>query len=188
VVTLTGPAGVGKGSWGKISDMESLGVLGRAGLLGVATGMRSQLGLAALAWSGADGTRALRTLSSRSGRVSAAVAAAGELVADKLPNTPSRLKPQVLGARLASGALDGVLAAGKADLRTRALAGATGLAGAAAGSYAGAAYRKAAVTRTNTPDLPWALVEDAVAAGLAVAAVRTAPDPRPWWRRRLMFG
>ncbi len=155
-------------------------------LLGIVTGMRSQLGVAVLAWSepasGRD-TRALRLLRSAPGRTVVGLAAAGELVADKLPSTPSRLAPMVLGARLATGAAVGALAAGSVDKRTVAIAGAVGVAGAAAGSYAGAAYRKALPARTHTPDLPWALGEDAIAAGLAATAVKVWPEPRPWWQR-----
>jgi uncharacterized membrane protein len=152
-------------------------------LLGVVTGMRSQLGLAALAWSGpgpAD-PAPLRVLRSTAGRRAAGLAAAGELVGDKMPSTPSRLAPPVLGSRLVLGALVGALAADTRDRRSLALAAATGLAGSAAGTYAGAAYRKAAVARTHTPDLPWALVEDAAAATLAATAVRVR-SPRRRWR------
>ena len=70
-----------------------------------------------------------------------------------------------------------------ADRRTVGTASAIGLAGAAAGTFAGAYYRKLLPARTHTPDLPWALGEDAVAAGLAATAVRVWPEPRPWWRR-----
>lgn len=156
-------------------------------LLGVVTGSRSQLGLAVLAWAAPPDRhdpRALRVLRSRPARLALAAAAAGEVVADKLPATPSRTSPPSLGGRLAIGGLVGALAVGRADRRTTALAAATGVLGAAAGSYAGAAYRQAATARTGTPDLPWALVEDAAAAGLAAVALR-APAPTPPWYRRL---
>lgn len=155
-------------------------------LLGIVTGLRSQLGVAVLAWSepaSSGDTRALRLLRSTPGRTVAGLAAAGELVGDKLPNTPSRLKPLVLGSRLATGAAVGALSTGSKDRRTLAVASAIGAVGAAAGSYGGAAYRKAMPARTNTPDLPWAVVEDAVAAGLAATAVKVWPEPRPWWQR-----
>jgi uncharacterized membrane protein len=143
-------------------------------LLGVVTGLRSQLGLAVLAWSEpaspAD-PRRLRALRSRPGRIGAAAAAVGELVADKLPQTSSRLHPAVFGGRLVSGAVVGVLAAGSAGRRQAVLAGAAGMAGAAAGAYAGTVYRRTLPARTGTPDLPWALAEDAVAATVAIAAV-----------------
>ena len=155
-------------------------------LLGVATGMRSQLGLAELAWSGPAGTgdpAVLRGLRSPAGRAALGLAAAGEVVADKLPATPSRLRPPVLGARLATGAAVGALAAGSAGRRAQATGAVLGLAGAAAGTYAGAAYRKAAADRSVLPDLPFAVLEDVVAAGLAATAVRVSPRPRPWWAR-----
>jgi uncharacterized membrane protein len=165
--------------------MTSAAVL-RPLVLGIVTGMRSQLGLAMLAWSepasGRD-TRALRLLRSTPIRQLAAAGSAGELVVDKLPSTPSRLQPRALGARLVAGAGVGALAANSTDRRTVGTASLLGLAGAAAGSYAGAYYRKLAPARTHTPDLPWALGEDAVAAGLAATAVRVRPEPRPWWQR-----
>jgi uncharacterized membrane protein len=160
--------------------------LARPLLLGIVTGLRSQLGVAVLAWSepaSAGDTRALRLLRSAPGRAATGLAAGGELVADKLPSTPSRLKPMVLGSRLATGAAVGALSVGRTDRRSVAIAGALGVAGAAAGSYAGAAFRKALPARTHSPDLPWALAEDAVAAGLAATAVKVWPEPRPWWQR-----
>lgn len=155
-------------------------------LLGIVTGLRSQLGVAVLAWSepaSSGDTRALRLLRSTPGRTVAGLAAAGELVGDKLPSTPSRLKPLVLGSRLATGAAVGALAVASTDRRTVAVASAVGAAGAAAGSYAGAAFRTTMPARTHTPDLPWALAEDAVAAGLAATAVKVRPERRPWWQR-----
>ena len=155
-------------------------------VLGIVTGMRSQLGLAMLAWSepgsGRD-TRALRLLRSTPGRQLAGAGAAAELVVDKLPSTPSRLQPPALAVRVFAGAGVGALAANSTDRRTVGTASLLGAAGAVAGSFAGAYYRKLAPARTHTPDLPWALGEDAVAAGLAATAVKVWPEPRPWWQR-----
>jgi hypothetical protein len=93
----------------------------RSFVLGAVTGMRSQLGVAVLAWSepasGRD-TRALRLLRSGPGRGLTGVGAAVELVADKLPSTPSRLEPQGLAFRLLAGAGVGALAANSTDRRT----------------------------------------------------------------------
>jgi uncharacterized membrane protein len=158
----------------------------RSFVLGVVTGMRSQLGVAVLAWSepasGRD-TRALRLLRSAPGRGLTGVGAAVELVADKLPSTPSRLEPQGLAFRLLAGAGVGALAANSTDRRTLGVASALGVAGAAVGTYAGAYYRKLLPARTHTPDLPWAVGEDVVAAGLAVTAIKVWPEPQPWWQR-----
>jgi uncharacterized membrane protein len=158
----------------------------RSFVLGVVTGMRSQLGVAVLAWSepasGRD-TRALRLLRSAPGRGLTGVGAAVELVADKLPSTPSRLEPQGLAFRLLAGAGVGALAANSTDRRAVGVASALGVAGAAVGTYAGAYYRKLLPARTHTPDLPWAVGEDVVAAGLAVTAIKVWPEPQPWWQR-----
>jgi len=155
-------------------------------VLGVVTGLRSQLGLAVLAWSqpaSKQDTRALRLLRSTPGRGLTGAGAAAELVADKLPSTPSRLEPQGLAFRLLAGAGVGALAVNSTDRRTVGVASAVGLAGAAIGTYAGAYYRKILPARTHTPDLPWAVGEDAVAAGLAATVVKVWPEPRPWWQR-----
>jgi uncharacterized membrane protein len=155
-------------------------------VLGVVTGLRSQLGLAVLAWSepaSKQDTRALRLLRSAPGRGLTGLGATFELVADKLSNTPSRLEPQGLAFRLLAGAGVGALAVNSTDRRAVGTASAVGLAGAAVGTYAGAYYRKILPARTHTPDLPWAVGEDAVAAGLAATAVTVRPEPGPWWRR-----
>jgi len=165
--------------------MTSAAVL-RPLVLGIVTGLRSQLGLAVLAWSepaSRHDTRALRLLRSTPGRELAGLGAAAELVIDKLPSTPSRTAPPALAARLLTGAGVGALAVDSVDRRTVAIASALGAAGAAAGAYAGAYYRKVVPARTHSPDLPWAVGEDAVAAGLAAVAVKVWPEPRPWWQR-----
>jgi hypothetical protein len=102
---------------------------------------------------------------------------------DKLPSTPSRLQPAALAARVLTGAGIGALAANSSHRRTVGVASLLGAAGAAAGTYAGAYYRRLLPARTHTPDLPWAVGEDAVAAGLAATAVKIWPEPRPWWQR-----
>jgi uncharacterized membrane protein len=155
-------------------------------VLGVVTGLRSQLGVAVLAWSeppSTQDTRALRLLRSAPGRGLTGLGAAVELVMDKLPSTLSRLEPQGLVFRLLAGAGVGALAANSTDRRTVGTASAIGLAGAAAGTFAGAYYRRVLPARTHTPDLPWALGEDAVAAGLAAVTVKVWPESRPWWQR-----
>ena len=160
-------------------------------LLGLATGLRSQLGLAVLAWSDPPSGRdpaPLRLLRTRPGRIAITTAATGEIVADKLPRTPSRLSPPTLAGRLVSGAAVAALAAGRTDRRGPLYAAAAGVLGAGAGAYAGATYREVAVRRTGTPDLPWALVEDAAAAGLAAAAMRAPAPTPPWWRRLPLIG
>jgi uncharacterized membrane protein len=114
-------------------------------LLGLAVGMRSFSGPAALA---------LRERPLSAPRRAVLVAAAGELVADKLPSTPSRLEPAGLTGRLLSGAICGRLAAGRS--------GAAG--GAAAALLSAVAGNRA---RTALPGPRAALAEDCLALALA---------------------
>jgi uncharacterized membrane protein len=86
--------------------------------------------------------------------------AAGELVTDQLPSTPSRKVPVQFGGRLLTGAVSGAalgLAAGSPWLGALA-----GMVGAAAGTLGGAAAR-AKLAAVFGRDLPAALIEDAVA-------------------------
>lgn len=87
--------------------------------------------------------------------------ALAELVVDKLPATPSRTRPAGLLARSAAAAFAGGTIARRAgdDAATGAV---IGVAGALASAYLGVAYR-GAVARAGLPDLPAALLEDAVA-------------------------
>ncbi len=88
--------------------------------------------------------------------------ALAELIADKLPKTPSRIAPQGLIPRIFFGAFAGVALAvsGGAVLTVAAL---VGMIGAIAGAFAGYHARHALVTRLHWPDLPVALAEDLVA-------------------------
>lgn len=129
----------------------------RAALLGTAAGLRSATPFGVLALRGRLGGGGLRT--------AALTAAAGELVADKLPVTPSRTSPPALGGRLASGAAAGGLLGGAAGA---ALGGACAVFGAVAGERT----RATLGMRTGLPDPLVAVVEDALAVGLAVAATR----------------
>ena len=89
------------------------------------------------------------------------VLALGELVADKLPSTPSRKVPLQFGGRIVSGALCG--AAFGVGLGAGAVGGAfAGAVGAVAGTLAGAAAR-ARLAAAFGRDRPAALIDDAVA-------------------------
>ncbi|QJU59463.1 DUF4126 domain-containing protein [Sphingomonas sp. AP4-R1] len=100
-----------------------------------------------------------------------AVAAAGELVTDQLPSTPSRKVPPQFGARIVMGALaGGTIGAAHGAL---AAAAAAGILGAVIGTLGGAAVR-GSMARTFGSDRPAALIEDVVAiagAYLIVTAV-----------------
>jgi uncharacterized membrane protein len=133
-------------------------------LLGAASGSRSQLGVA---------TVVARSDPSLPGifrqpwtRRLLIAAAAGELVADKLPNTPSRLEPAGIAGRLVLGATATGLFA-----RTRRApwlpAAAIGAASAIVSAKIGHDVR--ARLAQHAPDPAVAVAEDALAFGLAVA-------------------
>lgn len=158
--------------------MIALTSLTRPFLLGVVTGARSQLVPALLARGPgrAADPAPLRLLRTPAGRALTTLAAAGELVGDKLPRTPSRLAPPVFAARLVVGAAVGAAVtdtgAGTSPGAGRVLGAVAGAAGAAAWSWLGATGRGALPARTGTPDWFWAGVEDAGAVALGAAAVR----------------
>jgi uncharacterized membrane protein len=135
------------------------GLVGRSLLLGVATGGRSSLGVAAPTLTALD-TGTVKKLPHLA-------AVVGELYLDKQPATPERTGAGPLPARLAAGAAGGGLLA-KRQGANAALPVLAGLAGSAAGSYGGLAWRRWAGARM--PDLRAALIEDGVALLLAAAA------------------
>jgi uncharacterized membrane protein len=113
--------------------------------IGVVAGLRSMIAPAAVAI--AKGAPILAIV-----LVAGALA---EIVFDKLPKTPSRLRPPTLLFRCISGA-------GSAFFLTGTIVSAVfGLLGALAGSYGGAAFRRA------VPGLPAAFVEDVATIALA---------------------
>ena len=89
--------------------------------------------------------------------------AVGELITDKLPNTPSRKVPPQFIARVVTGSLSGAtIGAAHSALLGGLLAGAVG---AVIGTLGGAELRGRLVRLTGGNDLPIALLEDAVAIG-----------------------
>jgi uncharacterized membrane protein len=87
--------------------------------------------------------------------------AVGELISDKLPKTPSRLKQPGFSIRIVTGGLCGSLLASawSYSLLEGALLGAIG---AVAGSYLGYFARSRMTGNFGLPDLPVALVEDVI--------------------------
>jgi uncharacterized membrane protein len=148
-------------------------ILINAFLIGTASGLRTLTGLAAvswavhlgilpldhtwLAWLGYAFTPYILTL-----------IAIGELVNDKLPKTPSRLIPPQFIARIVMGALCG-LAIGLSG-HGIIIGVAAGIIGAVAGTFGGAKARSL-LAKAFGRDLPAALLEDAVALGIAVFAL-----------------
>src|SRR5262245_12482793 len=135
-------------------------------LIGLLNGLRSFTAPAATAWAAHLGWLKLDGALSYIGSLPAAliltVLALGELVADKLPKTPSRTEALGLSARILMGALTGacVAAGGGAN----AIAGAVlGVVGAVAGCFGGYQVRTRLVKALGTPDYVVAVAEDLVA-------------------------
>ena len=160
-----------------LDSMPIVTLLTLATLIGVIAGLRTMMAPAAVSWAAALGWLDL------SGTWLAflgytwtpwilTVLAAGELVTDQLPSTPSRTVPVQFGARLVSGALAGAAFGAAADmLLVGAMAGAIG---AVIGTLGGHALR-ARLAAAFRKDRPAALIEDAIAiagAFLIVSAAR----------------
>jgi uncharacterized membrane protein len=132
--------------------------------LGAASGLRGQLGVATLA---VRSERSLPPLFRQPWtRRLLVLAAAGELVVDKLPATPSRLAAPGLAGRLAMGAL----AAGLfAQTRQVPWLPAAAIGASSAGVAAKLGHDVRARVAHHAPDPIVAVVEDALALGMAHA-------------------
>lgn len=101
------------------------------------------------------------------------VAAISEMVVDKLPLTPNRTDPPALIGRTLSGALSGVaLSAGRHERRE--IGAVLGGLAAVVSSFVMMNLRKQIGKSTGLPDLPVALMEDAIILG-AYYNVETQP-------------
>lgn len=101
------------------------------------------------------------------------MASAGEVVLDKLPMTPSRLKPRTLLGRIAFGTFAGAALGSERKGIASVMRGAiAGTAGAVLGNYGGYHARKAVGDATGLPDPAVAVAEDAIAITLATTAVQ----------------
>jgi uncharacterized membrane protein len=155
----------------------------RAGLLGFVTGIRSQVPVALLAIEADAGRfdpgtgRLARRFASSEGVLGALVALGGELVADKLPVTPSRLTPGPFLQRLATGATVGAAVHHDAG-RPRGLGALVGAAGAGAGAFAGTRTRALLAERSALPGPLLGALEDLFAVGLAVAVLSAGREAR----------
>lgn len=133
-------------------------VLLRSAALGASAGARSATPLAVLAQRGPGWVRAAAT-----------AAALGELVVDKLPRTPSRLRPGPLAGRVLLGALAGGGYARRHGAHP-VVPALTAAAAALATSYGGARWR--AYAARHRVGVPAAVAEDAAAVALAWVAAR----------------
>lgn len=152
----------------------------RAAAIGVVAGMRSQLPLALLSVATQQRDQSGRGLPDvlASPKVTALLlaAAAGELVVDKLPFTPSRLMPGSLVVRTTVGGLAGALLARSGGMHPI-YGAAPGAWGALAGSYAGHDARAGLVAATGAPDPLIAVLEDVTAVALGCYAVGLTSGP-----------
>ena len=148
-------------------------VLLLAFLIGIVSGLRAMMGLAAVSWGARLGwvnlaDTKLAFLGYRFTPYILSLLAAAELVTDQLPATPSRLVPQQFGARVVMGAFTGAAIGAAGHMLFAGLV--AGLVGAVAGTLGGARLR-AAMAKAFGSDRPAALVEDLVAIGLAFFVV-----------------
>lgn len=151
--------------------LSSRTALARSVLAGTATGLRSQLGLAAVLATTAQ-SRLPRPARGRAGKATLLLAA-GELVIDKLPSTPNRTERPGLIGRLVLGGLCGPLLGPRLSPRNVPQVASSALAGAgaaAAATFGGLVLRRMLSKRYGP--LPGALVEDGIAMALAFGATR----------------
>jgi uncharacterized membrane protein len=143
-------------------------------MIGVVAGLRALTPLAAVSWAARLGwlhldNTWLAFLGFAATPYIFSVLAIGELINDKLPKTPSRKAPPGFIARIVTGALCGAaLGAASQSLVGAAVAGALG---ALAGTLGGYEFRSRLVKATGGKDLPIALLEDAIAIGVAFLIV-----------------
>jgi uncharacterized membrane protein len=147
--------------------MNDSSLLAHVIVLGIVSGMRSMLGLALLAWFGGPD---LGWLSKLWVRVVLVLAAAAEIVNDKLPKTPSRLIPPAFIGRLVLGGVCGALLMWRGH-STEWIGAGLGAVSAGGGAVAGSKVRGFLGRKSGWPD-PWfGALEDAVAIALGVWAV-----------------
>jgi len=150
-----------------------MSIYGWAFLIGVIAGLRSLTAPAAVSWAARLGwlhleNTGLAFLGYAATPYILTVLAVAELVADRLPTTPSRKAPVGFTARIVTGALCGA-ALGAAN---QALAAGLimGVLGAIAGTLGGYEAR-VRMAKAIGKDLPAALIEDAIAIGGALWVV-----------------
>lgn len=159
----------------EFSAEQPVEVAARAGLLGLVTGIRSMMPLALLSWVGLvskeDASTVDQLLESPAGRATTAIAALGEVVADKFPGIPSRTNPAVLLGRVLIGGTAGMILCRRLH-QPLVLGIVSGAIGAGIGSYASTSSRAWLSKTTKTPQALWGGVEDILALGLGILTVR----------------
>jgi uncharacterized membrane protein len=159
--------------------MSTLEVVGAIFAIGMLSGLRALSPIAVICWLAmfqrVSVTGWVSFVGSKVAVGLFSLGAVGELISDKLPKTPSRLKQPGFSIRIVMGALCGLTLATTASfsLVGGALLGAIG---AVAGSYLGYFVRSRTTAKFGLPDLPVALVEDVICiAGSFLVASLFAP-------------
>jgi uncharacterized membrane protein len=157
-------------------DMNSFRTFALAAGIGAIAGLRTFTPLAVVSHAARRNLLPLRrsrlgVLRSSTTANTLAAFAVGELVADKLPSTPSRLDAGPLVARVLSGAACAAAISTGARQCGRTVAAGAAVGGLAAigGALIGYHVRRAITSNLNVPDPAIALLEDMVAVGGAVA-------------------
>ncbi len=150
-------------------------LLALAATIGIVAGLRSLTPPAVVSWAAHLGWLDLggspvSFMGSTAAVVLFTVFALAELVADKLPRTPSRTKAGSLLGRILMGGLSGACLSASAGASLFAGAGLGGI-GAVVGTFTGYEVRRKLVRDLETKDLHVALAEDLVAVGLGLAVV-----------------
>jgi uncharacterized membrane protein len=138
--------------------------------IGAVAGLRTLTAPAVLAWAAKRrwirlGNSPFATIISAQASTRLTDLAVSELIADKLPFTPSRLKAGPLASRVVSGAVCGATIYGVVE-RPLVEGAVLGGVGAIAGAFAGYHMRKK--LRRDMPDVGVAVLEDVLAIGGAV--------------------
>src|SRR5271156_2695044 len=145
--------------------MSTIEVVSAIFAIGMLSGLRALSPIAVLCWLALLHRLQLTGWASFAGSKVAvglfSLGAVGELVSDKLPKTPSRLKQPGFSIRIVTGAFCGLILATAASFS---IAGGAllGAIGAVAGSYLGYFVRSRLTGNFSLPDLPVALVEDII--------------------------
>jgi len=142
-------------------------------LIGVIAGLRSLTAPAAVSWAARLGWLHLQNtwlafLGFAATPYILSVLAIGELIADKLPNTPSRKSPPGFIARLVTGGVSGAALGAGGSWVVGLVAG---IAGAIVGTLGGYELRVRLVKATGGKDLPIALLGDLIAIAGALLLV-----------------
>jgi uncharacterized membrane protein len=143
-------------------------------LIGVVAGLRSLTAPAVVSWGARLGwlhleNTSLAFLGAAVTPYILSLLAIGELIADKLPGTPSRKAPVGFSARVITGALCGAALGAPSQALVGGLL--AGVIGAVAGTLGGYEARSRLVRAIGGKDLPIALIEDVVAIGGAILIV-----------------